>query len=106
MNSNPNLVSMRTLRSHLENVKLHQQFRNYPVEIMLINSARHFQKTHALSFLLVAVGVTHLNAADEWREPFTPDPHTVVLYHFDEGKGNFFGKIGEIRISNVRRYGR
>ena len=22
------------------------------------------------------------------------------------GKGNFFGQIGEIRISNVRRYGR
>ncbi len=24
----------------------------------------------------------------DWKEPFRPDPHTVVLYHFDEGKGN------------------
>ena len=24
----------------------------------------------------------------EWTKPFTPDRHTVVLYHFDEGEGN------------------
>ena len=23
-----------------------------------------------------------------WQKPFRPDQHTVVLYHFDEGKGN------------------
>ena len=25
---------------------------------------------------------------DDWREPFEPDEHTVVLYHFDEGSGD------------------
>ena len=25
---------------------------------------------------------------DDWREPFEPDEHTVVLYHFDEGEGD------------------
>ena len=24
----------------------------------------------------------------DWEKPFRPDQHTVVLYHFDEGKGN------------------
>ena len=24
----------------------------------------------------------------DWRKPFRPDEHTVVLYHFDEGEGN------------------
>ncbi|MBB77135.1 MAG: hypothetical protein CMJ75_21730, partial [Planctomycetaceae bacterium] len=24
----------------------------------------------------------------DWRKPFVPDEHTVVLYHFDEGAGN------------------
>lgn len=27
-------------------------------------------------------------ADDSWRQPFEPDEHTVVLYHFDEGTGN------------------
>ena len=24
----------------------------------------------------------------DWKKPFRPDRHTVVLYHFDEGQGN------------------
>ena len=27
----------------------------------------------------------------DWKRPFRPDGHTVVLYHFDEGEGNFAG---------------
>jgi len=27
-------------------------------------------------------------AGSDWTKPFTPDEHTVVLYHFDEGQGN------------------
>ena len=27
------------------------------------------------------------NGGSDWRRPFRPDPHTVVLYHFDEGRG-------------------
>jgi len=55
---------------------------------MLMITTTHFQSAPALSFLLVAVGVAHLDAADTWQRPFTPDDHTVVLYHFDEGEGN------------------
>ena len=28
------------------------------------------------------------DAGSDWRSPFRPDQHTVVLYHFDEGRGN------------------
>ena len=27
-------------------------------------------------------------AEEPWKQPFAPDEHTVVLYHFDEGEGN------------------
>ena len=27
-------------------------------------------------------------SGSDWTRPFTPDEHTVVLYHFDEGQGN------------------
>ena len=53
-----------------------------------MNNPRHLASTHALSFLLVAACAANLNAADSWLRPFRPDPHTVALYHFDEGSGN------------------
>jgi len=28
------------------------------------------------------------NGRSDWRRPFRPDQHTVVLYHFDEGRGD------------------
>ena len=50
----------------------------------------------------------------DFNKPCESDEHTVVLYHFDEGRGheahdacgNSFGQIGEIRISSIQRYGR
>ena len=40
-------------------------------------------------YLLAVCFVSSVGGADEeWRHPFTPDEHTVVLYHFDEGSGN------------------
>ena len=38
---------------------------------------------------LVAAACSSVCRVDaDWRRPFTPDEHTVALYHFDEGKGN------------------
>ena len=39
----------------------------------------------------VVMGISRLCSAEAkpaWQKPFRPDRHTVVLYHFDEGKGN------------------
>ncbi len=33
-------------------------------------------------------GIAEDDNGSDWRKPFHPDQHTVVLYHFDEGKGN------------------
>ena len=42
-----------------------------------------------LSFALALVaGAAQAGAESDWTRPFTPDEHTVVLYHFDEGRGN------------------
>ena len=42
-----------------------------------------------LRYLLAFCFVCSVAGADEqWTHPFTPDQHTVVLYHFDEGQGN------------------
>ena len=47
-----------------------------------------FYSVHVL-FCLAAFGCSPLVRADDsWRRPFEPDQHTVVLYHFDEGRGN------------------
>ena len=34
------------------------------------------------------LSVARGEGGSEWRKPFQPDEHTVVLYHFDEGEGN------------------
>jgi len=42
-------------------------------------------------FWYLVLGGPSLARGDErsdWKKPFRPDRHTVVLYHFDEGKGN------------------
>ena len=42
-----------------------------------------------LSFALaLGAGAAQGGAESDWTKPFTPDEHTVVLYHFDEGRGN------------------
>ena len=51
------------------------------------------QRLHSLiaplSFALALVaGAAQGGAESDWTRPFTPDEHTVVLYHFDEGSGN------------------
>jgi hypothetical protein len=38
--------------------------------------------------LALVVGVARGDEGSDWATPFTPDEHTVVLYHFDEGHGN------------------
>ena len=38
--------------------------------------------------LALAAGAAQGGAESDWTRPFTPDEHTVVLYHFDEGRGN------------------
>ena len=38
----------------------------------------------------------------EWTKPFTPDRHTVVLYHFDEGEGNETHDAGGDRELTLR----
>ncbi|MEE3369027.1 MAG: putative Ig domain-containing protein [Planctomycetota bacterium] len=35
-----------------------------------------------------AVNLARGDEGSDWRKPFVPDEHTVVLYHFDEGEGN------------------
>jgi hypothetical protein len=34
------------------------------------------------------VSLSYGDEGSEWKTPFQTDEHTVVLYHFDEGKGN------------------
>ena len=47
---------------------------------------------HVVACLFIGVLLSAISsrlAADEtWRQPFKPDKHTIVLYHFDEGNGN------------------
>jgi len=38
--------------------------------------------------LPIATEAAEIGTGSDWTKPFTPDEHTVVLYHFDEGKGN------------------
>jgi hypothetical protein len=33
-------------------------------------------------------GLARGDEGSDWKKPFRPDQHTVVLYHFDEGRGN------------------
>jgi len=40
------------------------------------------------SFVGQGAGNSRGDSGSDWRKPFRPDEHTVVLYHFDEGKGN------------------
>ena len=40
------------------------------------------------SFVAQGAGNSRGDAGSDWRKPFRPDEHTVVLYHFDEGQGN------------------
>ncbi|MDE0434302.1 MAG: putative Ig domain-containing protein [Bryobacterales bacterium] len=44
--------------------------------------------THLGFAIAFAVGTAQGGAESDWTRPFTPDEHTVVLYHFDEGRGN------------------
>ena len=41
-----------------------------------------------LSFALALVAGAAQGAGSDWTRPFTPDEHTVVLYHFDEASGD------------------
>ena len=56
-------------------------------------------RTRNVAMMLLCIGLVfaqddktvNLARGDEgsdWRKPFVPDEHTVVLYHFDEGEGN------------------
>ena len=47
-----------------------------------------FDSVRVVLCLAAFVCVPTLRADDSWRQPFEPDEHTVVLYHFDEGAGN------------------
>ncbi|MDE0167391.1 MAG: Ig domain-containing protein [Bryobacterales bacterium] len=44
--------------------------------------------THLGFAIAFAAGAAQGGAESDWTRPFTPDEHTVVLYHFDEGRGN------------------
>ena len=44
--------------------------------------------THLGFAIAIAVGTAQVGAETDWTRPFTPDEHTVALYHFDEGRGN------------------
>ena len=46
--------------------------------------SRHYSRYLLAVFLACPIA----GADEEWRRPFTPDEHTVALYHFDEGGGN------------------
>lgn len=49
---------------------------------------RLLSQNYSRYLLAVFLACSMAGADDEWRLPFTPDEHTVVLYHFDEGGGN------------------
>ena len=44
--------------------------------------------TSAMIGLLSCLSSLSTAAEEPWKQPFAPDEHTVVLYHFDEGEGN------------------
>ncbi|QDS98190.1 putative Ig domain-containing protein [Adhaeretor mobilis] len=46
--------------------------------------------THGILCILFLGVPSHVQGGEgsDWKKPFSPDPDTVVLYHFDEGKGD------------------
>ena len=56
--------------------------------ISLMKKHSCFYNVRVALCLAACVCAPLVRADDSWRQPFEPDEHTVVLYHFDEGAGN------------------
>ena len=72
--------------------------RTFLVQTQKVNAMIRFERQSLVKLVVVGLvfssfvgqgaGNSRGDSGSDWRKPFWPDEHTVVLYHFDEGQGN------------------